>query len=229
MKAIFISVFIKKRQCAKTVDPKTGLSIDPQTCDDAAALAQKGLRAKKPAGISDDDWKKLTGGTYPTVSLGHRFGRHCLQGRTTRAGISEYRTELMLYPADQTTSGPSRNAATGRGLCQQEPDARRQGCRGQGESGTDPRPSRAEGRHGRKECGWKRLVQAVWFYARAWNFAPREPQDSDREQDGVLLQEVSRHDWTGWMPSRPRRQRRSFRREPYRSRPLQHRPRSSTS
>ncbi len=53
MKAIFISVFIKKGQCAKSVD-KTGKSADPQTCDDAAALAQKGLQVPKPAATADD-------------------------------------------------------------------------------------------------------------------------------------------------------------------------------
>jgi hypothetical protein len=45
MKAIFISVFIKKNECAKT--------HDAQTCDDAAVLAQKGLAAPKPAPTSD--------------------------------------------------------------------------------------------------------------------------------------------------------------------------------
>src|SRR5579862_1285645 len=43
MKAIFISVFIKKTQCAKT--------SNAQTCDDAAALAQKGLAVPKPANV----------------------------------------------------------------------------------------------------------------------------------------------------------------------------------
>jgi len=57
LKAIYISVFIKKAQCAKT--------SDQATCDDAAALAQKGLNAPKPAGVSDDDWKKQTDATHP--------------------------------------------------------------------------------------------------------------------------------------------------------------------
>ena len=56
MKSIFISVFIKKGQCAKT--------SDAQTCDDAAVLAQKGLAATKPADVKDDVWKTMTGGTY---------------------------------------------------------------------------------------------------------------------------------------------------------------------
>ena len=57
MKALFISVFIKKGQCAKT--------SDAQTCDDTAALATKGLAAPKPADLKDDDWKKETGAAYP--------------------------------------------------------------------------------------------------------------------------------------------------------------------
>jgi hypothetical protein len=57
LKAIYISVFLKKAQCAKT--------SDPQVCDDAAALAQKGLSAPKPAGVSDEDWKKQTDATAP--------------------------------------------------------------------------------------------------------------------------------------------------------------------
>jgi len=56
MKAIFMSVLIKKSQCAKTQDA--------QTCDDAGVLAGKGLAAVKPAATSDADWKKLTSGTY---------------------------------------------------------------------------------------------------------------------------------------------------------------------
>src|ERR1035437_2026264 len=57
MKAIFISVLIKKSQCGKTQDA--------QTCDDAAALAHKDLALAKPAATSDDDWKKQTGATFP--------------------------------------------------------------------------------------------------------------------------------------------------------------------
>ncbi|MGB9406528.1 MAG: hypothetical protein WCA89_03270, partial [Terracidiphilus sp.] len=45
MKATYYSVLVKKSQCGKTQDK--------QTCDDAAALAHKGLLAPKPAGVSD--------------------------------------------------------------------------------------------------------------------------------------------------------------------------------
>ena len=46
--AIFVSVYVKKQQCGQSLDA-TGSSTDPQTCDDAAALAQKGLTVPKPA------------------------------------------------------------------------------------------------------------------------------------------------------------------------------------
>jgi hypothetical protein len=136
MKAIFISVFIKKNQCAKT--------SDAQTCDDAALLAQKGLKAIKPAATSDADWKKLTGGTYPVfhsaIALDDIVSKKDIKG-----GIGEYRTELMLYSPDQTKSGP--------GLWDTLQLA---------EAYTKP---------GAKDADDKPLAQAVWFYARAWNYA----------------------------------------------------------
>lgn len=131
MKAIFISVFIQKNQCAKTQDA--------QTCDDAGALALKGLSVAKPAGTSDDDWKKLTGATYPVfhsaIALDDVVGK-----KDIKAGISEYKTELMLYSPDQTKSGP--------GLWDTLQLAEAY------TKLTPPDP-----------------VDAIWFYARAWNYA----------------------------------------------------------
>ena len=53
MKAIFISVYLKKAACQKNIDAATGDSKDPATCDDAGTLAAKGLTAPKPAGTDD--------------------------------------------------------------------------------------------------------------------------------------------------------------------------------
>ena len=132
MKAIFISTFIKKSQCEKT--------SDAQTCEDAAALAQKGLAVQKPASTSDADWKNQTGAVYPifhsTIAVAYELGK-----KDYKAAIAEFRTELMMYPPEATTKGP--------GLV----DTLRLA-----EAYTKP--------------GAKDLVQAVWFYARAWNFAP---------------------------------------------------------
>jgi hypothetical protein len=145
MKAIFISVFIRNRQCAKTVDPKTGVSNDPQTCDEAATLAQKGLAVVKPAATSADDWKKLTGGTYTTFHSAIALDAIASK-KDLKAGIAEYRTELMLYSADDSKRGP--------GLWD------------------TLQLAEAYTRPGAKDADEKPLVQAVWFYARAWNFAP---------------------------------------------------------
>jgi hypothetical protein len=132
MKAIFISVFIKKGQCGKT--------SDAQTCDDAAALAQKGLTLPKPAKIADADWKKQTDATYPIFHSAIALD-DALSKKDFKAAVGEYRTELMLYPPDQTTSGPGLVDTLNIAEAYTKPDA-------------------------------KDLVQAVWFYARAWNFAP---------------------------------------------------------
>lgn len=133
MKALFISVFIKKGQCAKT--------SDAQTCDDAAALASKGLSAPKPADLKDDDWKKMTGATYPVFHSAIALD-DILSKKDIKGGISEYRTELMLYPPDQTTVWPGPGLWDTLQLAEAyvKPDA-------------------------------KDLVLACWFYARAWNYA----------------------------------------------------------
>ncbi len=131
MKAIFISVFIKKNQCAKT--------HDAETCDDAALLAQRGLTVSKPASTSDEAWKKLTGGIYPVFHSAIALD-DIVSKKDVQAGIAEYRTELMLYPAEQTESG--------QGLWDTLQLA---------EAYTKPQA--------------KDLPQAIWFYARAWNYA----------------------------------------------------------
>ncbi len=140
MKAIFWSVLIKKGQCGKTVNQKTGLSTDPQTCDDAALLAQKGLAVSKPAATSPDDWKKLTAGTYPAFHSAIALD-DIVSKKDTKAGIGEYRTELMLYSPEQTQTGPGLADTLQLAGAYTKPDA-------------------------------KDLSQAVWFYSRAWNFAP---------------------------------------------------------
>jgi hypothetical protein len=93
LKAIFISVFIKKGQCGKTQDA--------QACDDAAVLAQRGLMAAKPADTSAADWKKLTGATYPifhsAIALDNAVSKKDFKG-----AVAEYTAELMLYTDDQT-------------------------------------------------------------------------------------------------------------------------------
>ena len=93
MKAILYSVMIKKQQC--------GQKSDAATCDDAAALAQKGLQVSKPQETSDDDWKKITAVAYPifhsAVALDNALSKKDFKGAQ-----AEYTAELQLYSDDQS-------------------------------------------------------------------------------------------------------------------------------
>jgi hypothetical protein len=132
MKAIFSSVLLKKAQCQRT--------SDAQTCDDAAALAQKGLATPKPAKTSEADWKKQTDAIRPIFHSAIALD-DILSKKDIKAGVAEYSQELMLFPVDQTTSGP--------GLVDTLNIAEAYAKE------TPPDP-----------------VNAVWFYARALNYAP---------------------------------------------------------
>ncbi len=141
MKAIAISVYLKKAQCQSSVDPATGDSKDPQSCDDAAVMAQKGLGVAKPTGMADEDWSKMTGQLYPIFHSAVALDA-ALVKKDYGTAIKEYETELSLYPAAGTT--------TGQGLVDTLNLA---------EAYAKPGPSRDE-------------IKAIWYYARAWNFAP---------------------------------------------------------
>jgi hypothetical protein len=132
LKAILYSVIIKKNRC--------GLTQDVQACDDAAALAHKGLLVPKPAGLSDTDWKTQTGGSYPIFHSAIAWD-DAIAKKDFKAAIAEYRAELMLYTDDQSkTMGLQDTLQLAQAYLQ-------------------PGPSRD-------------LVQAVWFYARVWDYAP---------------------------------------------------------
>ena len=133
MGAISISVDIKRRQCQRTGDA--------QTCDDAAALASKGLSTPKPAKTSDADWKSQTALVYPIFHSAKALD-DILSKKDVKAGIDEYKQELMLFPPEATT-------VPGVGLSDTLNLA---------EAYVKETPPDA--------------VNAVWFYARALNFAP---------------------------------------------------------
>ena len=140
LKAIFMSVAIKTQQCNKNLDPKTGFATDPTPCDDAAALAQKGLVVTKPAATAADAWKSQTDAAYPMFDSAIASD-DIYSKKDFKAAIDEYHKELALYPADKTTGG----AALG--------DTLKLAFAYTKEAPPDP-------------------VNAVWYFARAWNFAP---------------------------------------------------------
>ncbi len=141
MKAIFASVYLKKQQCSSTLDP-SGVTTDPQTCDDSAALAQKGLTVAKPAATSADDWAKLTSAAYPLFHSAIAFD-DAVSKKDFSGAIKEYTAELMLYPPAACTQ-PGQCLADTLQLAQ---------------AYAKPGPDKDE-------------IKAVWFYARAWDFAP---------------------------------------------------------
>ncbi len=104
LKALLYSVLIKKSECAKTVNA-SGVSSDPQTCDDAAALAQKGLAAPKPANVDDAQWKQMTDVAFPMFHSAIALD-YAVSKKDYANAIKEYTQELMLYPAQATESGP---------------------------------------------------------------------------------------------------------------------------
>lgn len=93
LKAILYSVLIKKQQCGKT--------SDAATCDDAAAMAQKGLQVPKPAATSDDEWKKLTGAAYPIFHSAIALD-DALSKKDFKGAQDEYTAELKMYTDDQS-------------------------------------------------------------------------------------------------------------------------------
>lgn len=97
MKAIFISVYLKKGQCSQ--------KQDAQACDDAAALARKGLAVAKPKDVTDADWKTQTDAGYPIFHSAIAVD-DVISKKDVKGAIDEYKSELMLYPLEQTKSGP---------------------------------------------------------------------------------------------------------------------------
>jgi hypothetical protein len=139
--AIFVSVFVKKQQCSQSLDA-SGSSTDPQTCDDAAALAQKGLTVPKTADTSDSDWKNLTATAYPIFHSAIAFD-DAVSKKDFAGAIKEYTAELMLYPPDACAK-PGPCLADTLQLAQ---------------AYAKPGPD-------------KDAVKAVWFFARFIDFAP---------------------------------------------------------
>jgi hypothetical protein len=166
LKAIYFSVFVKKSQCAKT--------SDPQICADAAALAQKGLSASKPAGVSDEAWKQQTDATAPffdsAIAVDDMVGK-----KDPAAAVEEYRKELMLYKPEDTTKGAALGDTLQLALAyvklqlvdaQAAREAADKAKAAPGDAALAAAAKAASDKAGQD------YVMACWFFARAWNFAP---------------------------------------------------------
>lgn len=93
MEAIYFSVALKKVQCGQT--------SDAQTCDDAAALAQRGLTVPKPAGMSEDEWKKSTDSAYPIYHSAIALD-DAISKKDWKDAQEQYTEELKMYNDQQS-------------------------------------------------------------------------------------------------------------------------------
>lgn len=93
LEAIYFSVAIKKAQCGKT--------SEAQTCDDAAALAQRGLSATKPASMADPEWQKLTAGAFPIFHSAIALD-DAISKKDWKGAQEQYTDELKMYNDEQS-------------------------------------------------------------------------------------------------------------------------------
>lgn len=120
-------------------------SAQQQAADDATADAKKGLTVPKPASIADAEWKNLTGAAYPLFHAAIAYDD--VLKKDFKAAIDEYKAELMLYPPDATKQpGPGLSDTLNLAEAYANINPRK------------PDPDD--------------LKNAIWFYARAWDFAP---------------------------------------------------------
>jgi hypothetical protein len=133
---------ILKKQQCSKSLDATGVTTDAQTCDDMGVLAQKGLTAAKPASMSDGDWKNMTTQAYPQFDSAIAYDDQ-VSKKDFKGAEDEYTKELNLYSLADC-SKPGFCLADTLQLAQVY---------------AKPGDARDE-------------VKAVWFYARAWDFAP---------------------------------------------------------
>jgi hypothetical protein len=166
LKAIYISVFLKKGQCAKT--------SDQQTCDDAAALAQKGLSATKPAGMDDAAWKQQTDAVFPFFHSALAVD-DLVAKKDPAAAVEEYRKELMMYKPEDTTKGAALGDTLQLALAYvklQLVDAQAAREAADKAKAAPGDAALAAAAKTAKDKANQDYLLACWFFARAWNFAP---------------------------------------------------------
>jgi hypothetical protein len=117
LRALAITVYIKKAQAAQKSTP-----ADQQPLlDEAAASAQKGLAAPKPANMPDADFEKLKAATAPIF-----YGAIALDDQVKKdypGAVENFKKELAAVPVAQTQTGPQLNDTylLGQAYAQQTP------------------------------------------------------------------------------------------------------------
>ena len=117
LRALAITVYIKKAQAAAKSTPAEQQPL----LDDAAASAQKGLTAPKPANLPDADYQKLKSATTPIFYSAIALDD---QAKKDFAGaVDNFKKELQATDAAQTQAGPALNDTylLGQAYSQQNP------------------------------------------------------------------------------------------------------------
>ena len=166
LKALYFAAYFEKAQCAK--------NSDQATCDDAAAMAQKGLTAQKPAGISDEDWKKQTDATYPffhsVIAVDDIVSK-----KDPKAAIDEYTTELKMYQVPDTTKGSALGDTLQLALAYVKMQLADAQVARDAQAKAKAAPGDAAAAQAAKAATDKAnqdYLYASWFFARAWSYAP---------------------------------------------------------
>src|SRR5882757_1158090 len=117
LRALAITVYIKKSQAAQKSTPAEQQPL----LDDAAASAQKGLAAPKPANMPQADFDKLKSATAPIF-----YGAIALDDQLKKdypGAVDNFKKELAAVPVAQTQTGPQLNDTylLGQAYAQQTP------------------------------------------------------------------------------------------------------------
>lgn len=117
LRALAITVYIKKQQAAQKTTPAEQQPL----LDDAAANAQKGLAATKPANMADADFQKLKTATTPIFYSAIALDD---QAKKDFPGAEDnFKKELQATDPAQTQTGPALNDTylLGQAYAQQQP------------------------------------------------------------------------------------------------------------
>jgi len=117
LRALAISVYIKKAQAAQKTTPAEQQPL----LDEAAANAQKGLAATKPANMSDGDFQKLKTATEPIF-----YSAIAMDDQLKKdypGAVDNFKKELRSVPPVQTHTGSTLNDTylLGQAYAQQTP------------------------------------------------------------------------------------------------------------
>jgi hypothetical protein len=100
LEALYLTAFIDKQMAG------SNQAQQAQLLDDAAANAQKGLSAAKPADVKDEDFKKQKSTTDPFFHSVIAYDDE-ISKKDYKAAIEEFRAELQSIPPDQTKQQPA--------------------------------------------------------------------------------------------------------------------------